>query len=119
VIGQWPGRGHWDKLSGVRHGRPDGRVLLCWAMREMCARPCPTGGPDGRRSLAADQVGDSADFDSEVDSICRLRVGMSGVNSGLRTAKIKYVDGTSTARDEGRLCVKGALASDYNHHPHG
>ena len=64
------------------------------------------------------QVGDSADFDSEVDSICPFCGVGCQVSLKVKDDKIKYVEGINGPANEGRLCVKGRFGFDYIHHPH-
>ena len=68
--------------------------------------------------MDADQVGDRADFDSEVDSICPFCGVGCQVSLKVKNGKIEYVEGINGPANEGRLCVKGRFGFDYIHHSH-
>ncbi|MFO7772298.1 MAG: formate dehydrogenase subunit alpha, partial [Roseovarius gahaiensis] len=64
------------------------------------------------------QVGDSADYDSEVDSVCPFCGVGCQVSLKVKDGKVKYVEGINGPANEGRLCVKGRFGFDYIHHDH-
>ncbi|MCL4118622.1 UNVERIFIED_CONTAM: hypothetical protein GTU68_032041, partial [Idotea baltica] len=64
------------------------------------------------------QVGDSADFDSETQSICPFCGVGCQVSLKVKDGRVKYVEGLNGPANEGRLCVKGRFGFDYIHHPH-
>ena len=64
------------------------------------------------------QVGDSADIDGEVESVCPFCGVGCQVSLKVKDGKVKYVDGINGPANEGRLCVKGRFGFDYIHHPH-
>ncbi len=120
VIGM-AGRGH-DSYPVFDFDDPMGEST-CVACGE-CVQACPTGALMPATMVDAVQVGDSADFDREVKSICpfcgvgcqvslKVRAGEDG--SPDRVVKIDGIDGPA---NEGRLCVKGRFGFDYIHHPH-
>jgi formate dehydrogenase major subunit len=64
------------------------------------------------------RVGDSADFDSETDSVCPFCGVGCQISVKVKDGKVKYVEGINGPANEGRLCVKGRFGFDYTHHPH-
>ena len=64
------------------------------------------------------QIGDSADFDQEVESICPFCGVGCQVSLKVKDGRVKYVEGINGPANEGRLCVKGRFGFDYIHHPH-
>jgi formate dehydrogenase major subunit len=64
------------------------------------------------------QVGDSADFDSETESVCPFCGVGCKVSLKVKHGKVKYVEGINGPANEGRLCVKGRFGFDYIHHEH-
>ena len=65
-----------------------------------------------------DQVGDSADFDSETDSVCPFCGVGCQISLKVKDGKVKFVEGINGPANEGRLCVKGRFGFDYIHHDH-
>ena len=114
VIGM-AGRGH-DSYPTFDMADPMG-ASTCVACGE-CVQACPTGALMEATVVDADQVGDRADFDSEVDSICPFCGVGCQVSLKVKDGKIKYVEGINGPANEGRLCVKGRFGFDYIHHPH-
>ncbi|TMM52323.1 formate dehydrogenase subunit alpha [Sulfitobacter sabulilitoris] len=114
VIGM-SGRGH-DSFPTFDMGDPMGDST-CVACGE-CVQACPTGALMPATVLDDAQVGDSADFDSEVDSICPFCGVGCQISLKVKDGKIKYVEGIDGPANEGRLCVKGRFGFDYIHHPH-
>ncbi|MGB1033738.1 MAG: formate dehydrogenase subunit alpha, partial [Primorskyibacter sp.] len=83
-----------------------------------CVQACPTGALMPASVVDADQRGDRADFDSEVDSICPFCGVGCQVSLKIKDNKVAYVEGINGPANEGRLCVKGRFGYDYIHHPH-
>ncbi|SPH25157.1 Putative formate dehydrogenase [Defluviimonas aquaemixtae] len=114
VIGM-AGRGH-DAYPVFDMADPMGQST-CVACGE-CVQACPTGALMPATVLDADQVGDSADIDREVTSICPFCGVGCQVSLKVKDDKVKYVEGINGPANEGRLCVKGRFGFDYIHHPH-
>lgn len=114
VIGM-SGRGH-DAYPTFDMADPMG-ASTCVACGE-CVQACPTGALMEATVLDENQVGDSADFDSEVDSICPFCGVGCQISLKVKDGKVKYVDGINGPANEGRLCVKGRFGFDYIHHDH-
>jgi len=114
VIGM-SGRGH-DAYPTFDMADPMG-ASTCVACGE-CVQACPTGALMPATVVDAAQVGDSKDYDSEVESICPFCGVGCQVSLKVKNGKIKYVDGINGPANEGRLCVKGRFGFDYIHHPH-
>jgi formate dehydrogenase major subunit len=114
VIGM-SGRGH-DAYPTFDMADPMGQST-CVACGE-CVQACPTGALMPSTVVDENQVGDSADFDKEVESICPFCGVGCQVSLKVKDGKIKYVDGINGPANEGRLCVKGRFGFDYIHHPH-
>ena len=83
-----------------------------------CVQACPTGALMEATVLDEAQVGDSADYDEEVQSVCPFCGVGCQVSLKVKDGKVKYVDGINGPANEGRLCVKGRFGFDYIHHPH-
>ena len=83
-----------------------------------CVQACPTGALMEASVLDAAQVGDSADFDEEVASVCPFCGVGCQISLKVKDGRVKYVDGLDGPANEGRLCVKGRFGFDYIHHPH-
>jgi formate dehydrogenase major subunit len=114
VIGM-AGRGH-DAYPTFDFADPMGDST-CVACGE-CVQACPTGALMPSTVVDEEQVGDSADFDSEVESICPFCGVGCQVSLKVKDNKVKYVEGINGPANEGRLCVKGRFGFDYIHHPH-
>ncbi len=114
VIGM-AGRGH-DSYPTFDFADPMGDST-CVACGE-CVQACPTGALMPATVLDDKQVGDSKDFDKEVDSICPFCGVGCQVSLKVKDGRVKYVDGINGPANEGRLCVKGRFGFDYIHHPH-
>tara|TARA_R110002049_G_scaffold44333_4_gene129939 strand:- start:15138 stop:17903 length:2766 start_codon:yes stop_codon:yes gene_type:complete len=114
VIGM-SGRGH-DAYPTFDMADPMG-ASSCVACGE-CVQACPTGALMPATVVDAAQVGDSADFDSEVDSICPFCGVGCQISLKVKDGKVKYVEGINGPANEGRLCVKGRFGFDYIHHAH-
>ena len=114
VIGM-AGRGH-DAWPVFDMADPMGQST-CVACGE-CVQACPTGALMPATVLDDAQVGDSADFDKEVTSVCPFCGVGCQVSLKVKDGKVKYVEGINGPANEGRLCVKGRFGFDYIHHPH-
>ncbi|MEM6563432.1 MAG: formate dehydrogenase subunit alpha [Pseudomonadota bacterium] len=114
VIGM-SGRGH-DAYPTFDFADPMGEST-CVACGE-CVQACPTGALMPSTVLDHDQVGDSSDFDREVQSVCAFCGVGCQISIKIKDDKIKYVEGINGPANEGRLCVKGRFGYDYIHHGH-
>ncbi|WP_299956562.1 formate dehydrogenase subunit alpha [uncultured Roseobacter sp.] len=114
VIGM-AGRGH-DAYPTFDMADPMGEST-CVACGE-CVQACPTGALMPATVVDENQVGDSADFDKEVESICPFCGVGCQVSLKVKDGKVKYVEGINGPANEGRLCVKGRFGFDYIHHDH-
>ncbi|NUH65407.1 formate dehydrogenase subunit alpha [Sulfitobacter sp. S0837] len=114
VIGM-AGRGH-DAYPVFDLDDPMG-ASTCVACGE-CVQACPTGALMPATVLDAAQEGDSADYDSEVDSVCPFCGVGCQISLKVKDNKVKYVEGINGPANEGRLCVKGRFGFDYIHHDH-
>lgn len=114
VIGM-AGRGH-DAYPVFDLADPMGEST-CVACGE-CVQACPTGALMPATVLDAEQVGDSCDYDKEVNSVCPFCGVGCQVSLKVKDNRIKYVEGINGPANEGRLCVKGRFGFDYIHHPH-
>ena len=83
-----------------------------------CVQACPTGALMPATVLDDAQQGDSADYDSEVASVCPFCGVGCQVSLKVKDGRVKYVEGIDGPANEGRLCVKGRFGFDYIHHPH-
>ncbi|MBT6191291.1 MAG: formate dehydrogenase subunit alpha [Tateyamaria sp.] len=83
-----------------------------------CVQACPTGALMPATVVDDNQVGDSADFDSAIESICPFCGVGCQVSLKVKDGKVKYVEGINGPANEGRLCVKGRFGFDYIHHDH-
>ncbi|WP_417426952.1 formate dehydrogenase subunit alpha [Hoeflea sp.] len=83
-----------------------------------CVQACPTGALMPSTVVNADQVGDRADIDTEVTSVCPFCGVGCQVSLKVKDGKVKYVEGINGPANEGRLCVKGRFGFDYIHHSH-
>ena len=114
VIGM-AGRGH-DAYPVFDFDDPMGEST-CVACGE-CVQACPTGALMESSVLDDAQRGDSADHDSEVQSVCPFCGVGCQVSLKVKDGAVKSVDGINGPANEGRLCVKGRFGYDYIHHPH-
>ncbi|MDF1668544.1 MAG: formate dehydrogenase subunit alpha [Roseovarius sp.] len=114
VIGM-AGRGH-DAYPSFDMADPMG-ASTCVACGE-CVQACPTGALMPSSVVDDKQVGDSADFDNEVESICPFCGVGCQISLKIKNGKVKYVEGINGPANEGRLCVKGRFGFDYIHHEH-
>ena len=114
VIGM-AGRGH-NAYPTFDIADPMG-ASSCVACGE-CVQACPTGALMPATVVDEAQVGDSADFDTETESVCPFCGVGCKVSLKVKDGKVKYVEGINGPANEGRLCVKGRFGFDYIHHPH-
>ena len=114
VIGM-SGRGH-DAYPTFDLADPMGDST-CVACGE-CVQACPTGALMPASVLDDQQIGDSADFDYQVKSVCPFCGVGCQVSLKVKDEKVKFVDGINGPANEGRLCVKGRFGFDYIHHGH-
>ncbi|MEM8630502.1 MAG: formate dehydrogenase subunit alpha [Pseudomonadota bacterium] len=114
VIGM-AGRGH-DSYPTFDFADPMG-ASTCVACGE-CVQACPTGALMPASALDAEQRGNSADYDEEVQSICPFCGVGCQVSLKVKDGKVIRADGINGPANEGRLCVKGRFGFDYIHHPH-
>ena len=114
VIGM-AGRGH-DSYPIFDFDDPMG-ASTCVACGE-CVQACPTGALMPATVVDANQVGDRADFESEVDSVCPFCGVGCQVSLKVKDGRVKYVEGINGPANENRLCVKGRFGFDYIHHDH-
>ena len=114
VIGM-AGRGH-DVYPTFDMADPMG-ASSCVACGE-CVQACPTGALMPATVTDENQVGDSMDFDKEVESICPFCGVGCQVSLKVKDDRVKYVEGINGPANEGRLCVKGRFGFDYIHHEH-
>jgi len=114
VIGM-AGRGH-DAYPVFDIDDPMG-ASTCVACGE-CVQACPTGALMPATVVDAAQLGDSADYDDEVASVCPFCGVGCQISLKVKDNKVKYVEGINGPANEGRLCVKGRFGFDYIHHDH-
>ncbi|SOH94566.1 formate dehydrogenase major subunit [Monaibacterium marinum] len=114
VIGM-AGRGH-DSEIVFDFNDPMGDST-CVACGE-CVQACPTGALMPSTAMDAQQVGDSADFDREVQSVCPYCGVGCQLSFKIKGEKIVSVDGAGGPANENRLCVKGRFGFDYISHDH-
>ncbi|UOA30757.1 Putative formate dehydrogenase [Sulfitobacter sp. DSM 110093] len=114
VIGM-AGRGH-DAYPVFDIDDPMG-ASTCVACGE-CVQACPTGALMPATVVDEAQVGDSADYDDEVASVCPFCGVGCQISLKVKDNKVKYVEGINGPANEGRLCVKGRFGFDYIHHDH-
>jgi len=114
VIGM-AGRGH-DAYPVFDFDDPMGEST-CVACGE-CVQACPTGALMPATVLDDAQVGDSADYDAEIESVCPFCGVGCQVSLKVKDNKVKFVEGINGPANEGRLCVKGRFGFDYIHHDH-
>ena len=114
VIGM-AGRGH-NAYPTFDMADPMG-ASSCVACGE-CVQACPTGALMPSTAVDDDQIGDSADYDEEIKSVCPFCGVGCQVSLKVKDNKIKFVEGINGPANEGRLCVKGRFGFDYIHHDH-
>ena len=114
VIGM-AGRGH-DAYPTFDFADPMG-ASTCVACGE-CVQACPTGALMPSSVVDEAQIGDSKDYDREVESVCAFCGVGCQISIKVKDDKVKYVEGINGPANEGRLCVKGRFGYDYIHHQH-
>ena len=114
VIGM-SGRGH-DAYPTFDFDDPMG-ASTCVACGE-CVQACPTGALMPATVVDENQIGDSGDYDSEVESVCPFCGVGCQVSLKVKDGRVKFVEGINGPANEGRLCVKGRFGFDYIHHEH-
>ncbi|MFG6529646.1 MULTISPECIES: formate dehydrogenase subunit alpha [unclassified Sulfitobacter] len=114
VIGM-AGRGH-DAYPVFDIDDPMG-ASTCVACGE-CVQACPTGALMPASVVDEAQIGDSAEYDKEVASVCPFCGVGCQISLKVKDNKVKYVEGINGPANEGRLCVKGRFGFDYIHHEH-
>ncbi len=114
VIGM-SGRGGESKIT-FDFDDPMG-ASTCVACGE-CVQACPTGALMPATVLNEELVGDSKDFDREVESVCPYCGVGCQLSFKVKEEKILWVDGIGGPANENRLCVKGRFGFDYIAHPH-
>ncbi|MGJ8588529.1 MAG: formate dehydrogenase subunit alpha [Yoonia sp.] len=83
-----------------------------------CVQACPTGALLPATVTDENQMGDTKDFDREVESICPFCGVGCQISLKIKDDKVKFVEGINGPANEGRLCVKGRFGFDYIHHNH-
>jgi formate dehydrogenase major subunit len=83
-----------------------------------CVQACPTGALMPATVVDENQVGDSKDYDREVESVCPYCGVGCQLSFKIKDDKIKYVEGINGPANENRLCVKGRFGFDYVDHKH-
>ena len=114
VIGM-SGRGH-DAYPTFDLADPMG-TSTCVACGE-CVQACPTGALLPATVVDENQMGDTADYDAEVESVCPFCGVGCQVSLKVKDGRVKFVEGIDGPSNEGRLCVKGRFGFDYIHHEH-
>ena len=109
------GRGHDAKIT-FDFDDPMGQST-CVACGE-CVQACPTGALMPSGAVGTDEVGDSQDFDREVQSVCPYCGVGCQLSFKIKDDKIAWVDGVDGPANEQRLCVKGRFGFDYIAHDH-
>ncbi|MFV0515404.1 MAG: formate dehydrogenase subunit alpha [Jhaorihella sp.] len=114
VIGMsWRG---FDARITFDQGDPMG-ASICVGCGE-CVQACPTGALMPATVLDAAQAGDSADYDSAVQSVCPYCGVGCQLTYKVKDGQIRYAEGADGPANENRLCVKGRFGFDYVDHPH-
>ncbi|PJI86165.1 formate dehydrogenase major subunit [Yoonia maricola] len=83
-----------------------------------CVQACPTGALLPATVTDENQMGDTKDYDREVESVCPFCGVGCQVSLKIKDNKVKFVEGINGPANEGRLCVKGRFGFDYIHHDH-
>ena len=83
-----------------------------------CVQACPTGALLPATVTDENQMGDTKDYDREVESVCPFCGVGCQVSLKIKDDKVKFVEGINGPANEGRLCVKGRFGFDYIHHDH-
>ena len=83
-----------------------------------CVQACPTGALLPATVTDEKQMGDTKDYDKEVESVCPFCGVGCQISLKIKDNKVKFVEGINGPANEGRLCVKGRFGFDYIHHDH-
>ncbi|MEE9320121.1 MAG: formate dehydrogenase subunit alpha [Granulosicoccus sp.] len=83
-----------------------------------CVQACPTGALLPATVVNEREMGDTADFDREVQSVCPYCGVGCQLSFKIKDERIAWVDGVNGPSNENRLCVKGRFGFDYIAHPH-
>ncbi|WP_400085287.1 formate dehydrogenase subunit alpha [Yoonia sp. R78084] len=83
-----------------------------------CVQACPTGALLPATVTDENQMGDTKDYDKEVESVCPFCGVGCQISLKIKDGKVKFVEGINGPANEGRLCVKGRFGFDYIHHNH-
>ncbi|WP_342069138.1 formate dehydrogenase subunit alpha [Yoonia algicola] len=83
-----------------------------------CVQACPTGALLPATVTDDNQMGDTKDFDREIESVCPFCGVGCQISLKIKDDKVKFVEGINGPANEGRLCVKGRFGFDYIHHNH-
>ena len=83
-----------------------------------CVQACPTGALMPATALDTNGIGNSKEFDREVESVCPYCGVGCQLSFKIKDDKIAWVDGVEGPANENRLCVKGRFGFDYIAHPH-
>lgn len=81
-----------------------------------CVQACPTGALMPATVTSEKGIGDSADYDRKVDSVCQYCGVGCQLSYHVKDERIVYVEGRDGPANQNRLCVKGRFGSDYIHH---
>lgn len=109
------GRGRNAKITfDLADNMGDSTCVACGE----CVQACPTGALMPATGVDAQQVGNSADIDEVVRSVCPYCGVGCQVDFNVKDNKILWVDGAAGPSNEQRLCVKGRFGFDYIQHPH-
>jgi len=83
-----------------------------------CVQICPTGALLPASAVGKHEIGDTADFDREVKSVCPYCGVGCQLSFKIKEERIVRVDGVDGPSNRQRLCVKGRFGFDYIAHPH-
>ncbi|MBC6441925.1 MAG: formate dehydrogenase subunit alpha [Rhodobacteraceae bacterium] len=116
-----------NDVIGMAGRGPDSQIVFdmndlmgnstCVACGE-CVQACPTGALMPAGAVGENEVGDSKDYDREVESVCPFCGVGCQISLKIKDDKVAWVDGIDGPANENRLCVKGRFGFDYIHHPH-
>ena len=82
-----------------------------------CVQACPTGALMPATLVDGNGVGDRADVDETVRSVCSYCGVGCQLDFQVREKRIVWVEGAPGPSNEQRLCVKGRFGFDYVAHP--
>ena len=83
-----------------------------------CVQACPTGALMPTGAVGENEIGDSQDFDTSVQSVCPYCGVGCQIDFKVKDNKIAWVEGAEGPANEQRLCVKGRFGFDYINHDH-